>query len=63
EVETKKKFSLRKILPGSKKKNLDERLEIYRKKYGEDFKVVYDSSKDKKWYESAPVIGKIFKGD
>jgi len=63
EAEQKKKFSLRKILPGSKKKNLDERLEIYRKKYGEDFKVVYDSSKDKKWYESAPVIGKIFKGE
>ncbi len=62
-VEPKKKFSLKKILPGSKKKNLDDRLEMYRKKYGEDFKVVYDSSKDKKWYESAPVIGKIFKGE
>ena len=59
--ESGKKLSLKSILPGSRKKNLDERLEMYRKKYGEDFKVVYDSSEEKKWYKSAPVIRKLFK--
>lgn len=61
EKESGKKLSFKSILPRSRKKNLDDRLEMYRKKYGEDFKVVYDSSEEKKWYKSAPIIGKLFK--